>query len=148
MKYPKHPKIINTNRGSGVQMLNKAITSKRPFFCQEVRALITFAENVVDVSQTILSFKKKFVHECGIPCLCVVIVTLSSNPSKAQMVQAQKSLQLRRSRTFNTTFIFVFKFFQLQLLLENVFFLASLIVRQLFHSYDTWNVTNKTSVTS
>jgi len=31
-------------------MQNKAITSRRSFLSQKVRALITFAENVVDVS--------------------------------------------------------------------------------------------------
>lgn len=64
------------------------VASRRWFLCQEVRALITFAENVVDVGllrQSSLS-KRKLYTICRIPCWCIVIVTLSSNPSKAQMV--------------------------------------------------------------
>lgn len=46
-------------------MQNEAITSRRSFLCQKVHALITFADNVVDVSllrQTSLSKKNLYTN--------------------------------------------------------------------------------------
>ena len=116
-------------------MQNKAITSRRSFLSQKVRALITFAENVVDVSllrQSSLSKRNLYTNVEFHAC---VLWLWLFHPIRQRLKWYKlKSLSNYVATRLSTQLSCLFSVFPVATCnwcWKNVFFLASLIVRQL-----------------